>query len=121
MNTSNATVTDTLAFTFTIGGTDYVMNVELFGNVVPNTVANFKSLSLNSNTVKTYQNSAVSKNYNNAKIYKVLAGHFAVMGDMLNNDGTGGEANSGMLLMDENFVLKVSRKLLFFSTKPSIC
>ena len=88
MNTVNATVTDTLAITVTLSGTDYVMKVELFGNVVPNTVANFKSLCLNANTVKTYQNSAIAKNYNNSKIYKILAGHFAVMGDMINNDGT---------------------------------
>ena len=83
------------------------IQVELFGAVVPNTVANFKNLCLNTG-VKTYHDNSKDKNYIDAKFYKIVAGFFAVGGDIVNNDGTGGEANDGMLLADENFILKVS-------------
>lgn len=65
MNTTNATVTDTLALTLTLNGTDVVMNVELFGLVVPNTVANFKALCTNADTVMTYHDNTKAKNYKN--------------------------------------------------------
>ena len=106
MDTTNATVTDTLNITLSLNGTSAVMQVELFGAVVPNTVANFKNLCLNTG-INTYHNSSKAKNYDNAKFYKIVAGFFAIGGDIVKNDGTGGEANDGMLLKDENFILKV--------------
>ena len=82
MDTTNATVTDTLAITLTLNGTDSQMKVELFGNVVPNTVANFKSLCLNADTVFTLQNPSKARNYNNAEFYKIVKGFFAIGGDI---------------------------------------
>ena len=106
------------------------MKVELFGNVVPNTVANFKSLCLNADTVFTLQNPSKARNYNNAEFYKIVKGFFAIGGDIgklqviynylslhymliVNNDGTSGEAEAGMVMADENFVLKVTHLLIF--------
>mmetsp|Transcript_9962 Transcript_9962/g.11190 ORF Transcript_9962/g.11190 Transcript_9962/m.11190 type:complete len:128 (-) Transcript_9962:42-425(-) len=60
----------------------------------------------------TYQKATKAKNYKNANFYKIVAGFYAVGGDIVNNDGTGGEANSGMLLKDENFSLNHEAKYL---------
>mmetsp|Transcript_7228 Transcript_7228/g.8178 ORF Transcript_7228/g.8178 Transcript_7228/m.8178 type:complete len:154 (-) Transcript_7228:50-511(-) len=87
------------------------MQVQLFGAVVPNTATNFKTLCLNS-AVNTYHNSSKAKNYNEAVFYKIVSGFYAIGGDIVNNDGTGGEANGGMLLADENFILKHDTKYL---------
>ena len=51
------------------------------------------------------------ENYKEANFYKVISGFFAIGGDIVNNDGTSGEANSGMLFADENFNLNVSQFL----------
>ena len=104
-------MTDTLAITLTLDATDVVLKVELFGQVVPKTVANFKNLCLNADTVKTYHDNTKARNYKDSKFYKIVSGFFAIGGDIINNDGTGGEADSGMLLADENFILKVSYNL----------
>lgn len=76
VTTTNATVTDTLAITLTLDGVDVQMKVELFGLVVPNTVANFKALCLNNNTVYTLQDGAKARNYNDAIFYKIVEGFF---------------------------------------------
>lgn len=112
MDTSNATVTDTLVLNMTLDTTNVQMEIELFGDVVPNTVANFKALCLNDNTQMTYHDNTKPRNYNDAEFYKIVAGFFAVGGDIVKNDGTGGEADAGMLLKDENFILKVRNKLI---------
>ena len=60
---------------------------------------------MNDNTQKTLQNSLKDRNYLDSEFYKIVQGFFAQVGDIVNNDGTSGEADAGMLLADENFTL----------------
>lgn len=75
-------MTDTLAITLTLDSTDVQMKVELFGDVVPNTVTNFKNLCLNDDTQFTLQDTVKERNYNDAEFYKIIKGFYAMGGDI---------------------------------------
>lgn len=69
--------------------------IELFNNIVPNTVNNFYSLCIGNNKKKL--------SYKNNKIFRIVKDSFIQMGDLINNDGTGGESIYGKFFNDEIF------------------
>ena len=69
--------------------------VELFYNIVPKTVENFYSLCNGDNDKKLC--------YENNKIFRIVQDSFIQTGDVINNDGTGGESIYGKLFDDEFF------------------
>ncbi|KAI7863688.1 cyclophilin-like protein, partial [Lichtheimia hyalospora FSU 10163] len=69
--------------------------VELFNDIVPKTVENFYSLCIGNNKKKV--------SYKNNKIFRIVRDSFIQMGDVTNNDGTGGESIYGETFDDEIF------------------
>ena len=122
VDTQTATVTQTLNVTLDLAGTTgQLIQIELFGNVNPATIANFETLCLNTaGTEATYQTGTFQdKTYHGNSVFKVIQGFYAVTGDIVNNDGTGNEANSGMVMRDENFELKHDDKYLISMVRPN--
>lgn len=75
--------------------------VALFGDIVPSTVLNFKSL------VKGFRRPSMSRtlHYKNTPIHRIVPDFILQMGDVTNLDGTGGASIYGSTFMDENFEL----------------
>lgn len=69
--------------------------IEVFNNIVPNTVKNFYSLCIENNKKKL--------SYKNNKIFRIVKDSFIQTGDVINNDGTGGESIYDVFFDDEIF------------------
>ncbi|XP_064650194.1 peptidyl-prolyl cis-trans isomerase B-like isoform X3 [Lineus longissimus] len=94
-------VTDKVFFDISIGGVDAGrIVVGLFGEIVPKTVKNFKTIAEG-----TKVRDGVRLTYKGSTFHRVIKGFVVQGGDITNHDGTGGQGIEGMF-KDENFKLK---------------
>ena len=98
-----STVTDKVFFDISIGGQKYgKIIIGLFGNEVPKTVKNFKSLSEGYNGLS----------YKGTQFFRIIPGMMAMGGDVRLDTGRCGKSIFGNTFADENFSLKHSKRHL---------
>ncbi|KAL3314354.1 Peptidyl-prolyl cis-trans isomerase 5 [Cichlidogyrus casuarinus] len=94
-------VTDKVFFDMTIGGVDAGrIEIGLFGQAVPKTVKNFKTLA------EGFQKESTTHSYTNSIFHRVIADFMIQGGDITRGDGTGGLSIYGDRFKDENFSIK---------------
>lgn len=76
---------------------------ELFKNIVPKTVENFRALCTGEKGVGI---NGKNLHYKGSVFNKVVPECIVQGGDIINNDGTGGESIYGPIFEDENFILR---------------
>ena len=99
------TITDKVYFDVAIGGKPagrIVMG--LFGNAVPKTVENFKSIAKG----YTRQQDGKTLNYAGSPFHRIIPDFMIQGGDITRGDGRGGESIYGGKFGDENFKIKHS-------------
>eukprot|EP00919_Chromeraceae_sp_WS-2016_P019928 GHVR01047352.1.p1 GENE.GHVR01047352.1~~GHVR01047352.1.p1 ORF type:complete len:199 (+),score=33.55 GHVR01047352.1:50-646(+) len=97
-------ITDTVYFDVKIG--DEMagrITIGLFGDTVPKTVENFKTL-CEGNTVSKSSGNKMA--YENSIFHRIIPGFMIQGGDFTRHNGTGGESIWGEKFNDENFTLK---------------
>lgn len=100
--------TDQLMMGIEIDGEDAgEIEVALYGEVVPKTVKNFKSLCLGG---KKKNKKGVAMTYKGAPFHRIIPNFMIQGGDITNQDGTGGISiySSSSMFADENFELNHS-------------
>lgn len=88
------------------------MIIELRKDVVPKTAENFRALCTGEKGIGQL---GKPLHYKGIRFHKVTRVYVAQSGDVVNNDGTGGESIYGPVFEDENFKLEVS-EILFQSS-----
>ncbi|XP_061397860.1 peptidyl-prolyl cis-trans isomerase D-like [Musca vetustissima] len=78
------------------------MIIELRKDVVPKTAENFRALCTGEKGIGTMDKPL---HYKGIRFHKVTRVYVAQSGDVINNDGTGGESIYGPVFEDENFIL----------------
>ncbi|XP_043216502.1 peptidyl-prolyl cis-trans isomerase A2-like isoform X1 [Amphibalanus amphitrite] len=103
IDAQNPDITDTVYFDITIGGRPAGrIEIGLFGNAVPKTAGNFKTLATTGATLN-----GVSGSYRGSPFHRVIKDFMIQGGDFTNKDGTGGFSSFGSRsFADENFSLK---------------
>lgn len=81
------------------------MIIELRKDVVPKTAENFRALCTGEKGIGQL---GKPLHYKGIRFHKVTRVYVAQSGDVVNNDGTGGESIYGPVFEDENFKLEVS-------------
>mmetsp|Transcript_31014 Transcript_31014/g.38306 ORF Transcript_31014/g.38306 Transcript_31014/m.38306 type:complete len:144 (+) Transcript_31014:274-705(+) len=95
-------------FDITVGGNDIGrIEFELFNEIVPKTVENFRALCTGERNIGT---SGVPLYYKGSNLHRIIHGFMAQGGDFTNHDGTGGESIYGIKFGDENFTSKHDRR-----------
>lgn len=84
------------------------MIIELRKDVVPKTAENFRALCTGEKGIGQL---GKPLHYKGIRFHKVTRVYVAQSGDVVNNDGTGGESIYGPVFEDENFKLEVSKRL----------
>lgn len=84
------------------------MIIELRKDVVPKTAENFRALCTGEKGIGQL---GKPLHYKGIRFHKVTRVYVAQSGDVVNNDGTGGESIYGPVFEDENFKLEVSEIL----------
>eukprot|EP00919_Chromeraceae_sp_WS-2016_P019932 GHVR01047358.1.p1 GENE.GHVR01047358.1~~GHVR01047358.1.p1 ORF type:complete len:159 (+),score=25.40 GHVR01047358.1:224-700(+) len=79
------------------------ITIGLFGDTVPKTVENFKTL-CEGNTVSKSSGNKMA--YENSIFHRIIPGFMIQGGDFTRHNGTGGESIWGEKFNDENFTLK---------------
>jgi len=98
-NKKEVEITHKARFHISIGGQDAgVIEMGLFGNIVPKTVANFVAFC----STPGYQ----GKSYTGSKFHRVIKNFMLQGGDIVRGDGTGSISIYGSQFKDENFILK---------------
>ena len=96
-----ANVTDKVYFDIQIGGkAEGKIVIGLFGETVPKTVKNFKSLA------EGFDKDGSTLTYKNSKFHRVIEDFMIQGGDFTRGTGTGGTSIYGRSFDDENFELK---------------
>jgi len=96
-------VTDKVFFDIEIGGEKIGRIVlGLFGETVPKTVKNFKTIAMGTESDK----SGKQLTYKGSKFHRVIKDFMIQGGDFTRGDGTGGRSIYGEKFADENFKLK---------------
>lgn len=80
---------------------------ELFSNITPRTVENFRSLC--SGERGNSSTSGHKLHYKGSPFHRIISGFMAQGGDITNGNGSGGESIYGRKFDDENFLLKHDR------------
>lgn len=95
-------------FDITIGGSPKGrIEMELYANVVPKTVENFRCLCTGEKGLGRGSSSKIL-HYKNSPFHRVIPGFMCQGGDFTRHNGTGGESIYGDKFADENFSLKHS-------------
>ena len=81
----------------------------LFGETVPKTAENFRSLCTGE---KGVGNAGKALHFKNSLFHRIIPGFMAQGGDFTNGDGRGGESIYGSRFNDENFKLKHTKPML---------
>eukprot|EP01080_Neovahlkampfia_damariscottae_P005066 gene5066-8666_t len=93
MDVDELPITDLIYFDLNYDSKPYGrLVIGLYGTIVPKTVENFKQLALRK-----------ENGYTNTKIHRMIRDYIIQGGDIINNDGTGGESIYGKHFDDENF------------------
>jgi len=101
------TVTDKVFFEISIGGVPSGrIVIGLFGNTVPKTVENFKTLAKGSAGIGK---AGKLLSYAGSPFHRIIPGFMAQGGDFTLGNGSGGESIWGAKFADENFKLKHSK------------
>lgn len=82
--------------------------MELFSDVVPKTVENFRALCTGEKGIGPH--TGVPLHYKGVRVHRIIRGFMVQGGDISAGDGTGGESIYGLNFEDENFELKHERK-----------